>query len=154
MQQRDSVSSNLTAIRPWGITLFFIAGLIQDRPPGSLHGPSNEHTPMSQAQSSSDAANGDVETRRRRALYRSNYRGTKEMDWLLGKFAEARLPEMDDMALGHFEDLLALQDPELNVWILDPARITDRTFEGLIADIRAFHNIEGRLGKPMTGADR
>jgi antitoxin CptB len=113
---------------------------------------------MSDAQSSPtavpDASGENLETRRRRALYRSNYRGTKEMDWLLGKFAEARLQGMEALALGHFEDLLALQDPELNIWILDPARITDPSFVGLIADIRSFHNIEGRLGKPMTGADR
>ncbi len=51
--------------------------------------------------------------RRRRALYRAQHRGTKEMDHLLGRFAEARLAEMDDAALGLFETLLALPDPDL-----------------------------------------
>ena len=36
----------------------------------------------------------DAETRRRRAAYRACHRGTKEMDWILGRFAEAALPAM------------------------------------------------------------
>ena len=31
----------------------------------------------------------DVASRRRRAVFRAGHRGTKEMDWLLGRFAEA-----------------------------------------------------------------
>ena len=34
----------------------------------------------------------DVETRRRRAAYRASHRGTKEMDWMLGRYAERALP--------------------------------------------------------------
>ncbi|MEL6227959.1 MAG: succinate dehydrogenase assembly factor 2, partial [Pseudomonadota bacterium] len=46
------------------------------------------------AASSSDQT---LEVRRRRAAYRSNYRGTKEMDWLLGKFADAHVPQMAEV---------------------------------------------------------
>ena len=92
----------------------------------------------------------DLATRRRKALYRATYRGTKEMDWLLGKFAEATLPAMDDAALTEFEHLLALQDPDLNIWILNPARITAPEFASLVAAIRAFHAIDKILDKPLT----
>jgi antitoxin CptB len=96
----------------------------------------------------------DLATRRRRAIYRANYRGTKEMDWLLGKFAEAHLPAMIEPALSHFEVFLTLPDPDLNVWILDPARITAPEFAQLVDDIRLFHKIDGHLGQPMTGGER
>lgn len=109
-------------------------------------------TPLTDTSPDADAA--DLAARKRRALYRANYRGTKEMDWLLGKYAAARLPDMDAAALGQFEQFLVLPDPDLNTWILDPARLTDPAYAGLVADIRAFHDIKGALARPMTGADR
>jgi len=33
----------------------------------------------------------DLDASRRRALYRAEHRGTKELDWLLGRFARAEL---------------------------------------------------------------
>ena len=51
-----------------------------------------------------------VETRRRRALYRATHRGTKEMDWLLGKFASARVDYLDPGQLVEFEALVNLPD--------------------------------------------
>ena len=98
------------------------------------------------------AETADLETRRRRAAYRANYRGTKEMDWLLGKYAEAKLPGMDAAAMGHFERFLVLPDPELNAWLLDPERITGLEFSELVHDVRAFHGLDGRLQKPMTAS--
>jgi antitoxin CptB len=95
-----------------------------------------------------------LDARRRKALYRANYRGTKEMDWLLGRYAEAKLPAMDDAALAEFEQFLALQDPDLNIWILNPARITAAQFAPLVEAIRTFHAIDNTLDRPMTGAER
>src|SRR5215468_9961108 len=62
----------------------------------------------------------DVEIRRRRATFRACHRGTKEMDWLIGRFAEARLAEMPPEALGAFERLLLLPDPLVQDMILHP----------------------------------
>lgn len=98
--------------------------------------------------------NPDLDARKRRAAYRANYRGTKEMDWLLGKYAEAKLAAMDHAALTHFERFLVLPDPDLNAWLLDPATISGLEFAELVADVRAFHGLDGRLDKPMTGGER
>lgn len=83
----------------------------------------------------------EIELRRRRALYRASHRGTKEMDWLLGRYAEARLPEMGEDELGRFERLLALPDPELQKWILDPATLADSDIAPDIALLRRFHDL-------------
>ena len=62
----------------------------------------------------------DLETRRRRAAYRAHHRGTKEMDLLVGRYADAALPHSAD-ELGRFERLLACPIPTLQDMVLHPA---------------------------------
>lgn len=83
----------------------------------------------------------DIDTRRRRAAYRAAHRGTKEMDLVLGRFAQVRLPEMGEVELGLFEDLLLQPDPELQdfVWGAKPA---PEKFAGLVSQIRALHRLD------------
>jgi antitoxin CptB len=94
---------------------------------------------------------GDLETRRRRAAYRAAHRGTKEMDWLLGRYADAYLGEMDADALARFERLLAIADPDLQQWILKPDTLRDTEFASLIAAMRRFHKLEGAAGGASAG---
>jgi antitoxin CptB len=85
---------------------------------------------------------GDLETRRRRAAYRANNRGTKEMDWLLGQYAAEHLAGMDGETLARFERLLAIPDPDLQQWILKPETLGETEFASLIAAVRRFHKLE------------
>ncbi|MBW4982951.1 succinate dehydrogenase assembly factor 2 [Mameliella sp. CS4] len=57
------------------------------------------------------------ETRLRRLRMRSMRRGTKEMDILLIRFAEARLDALDAADLDAYEALLAENDQDLYQWI-------------------------------------
>jgi antitoxin CptB len=84
----------------------------------------------------------DVESRRRRAAFRAGHRGTKEMDWLIGRFAEARLPAMPPAGLAAFERLLLLPDPELHDMILYPEIAPAGEHTELIGELRAFHGLE------------
>ena len=79
--------------------------------------------------------------RLRRALYRATHRGTKELDWLVGRFAEAHAPAMTDAELGRFEIFLTVQDPDIHDWIMNPGLIPPVEFAGIIAGIRAFHGL-------------
>lgn len=83
----------------------------------------------------------DVDMRRRRAFYRANHRGTKELDLLIGRFAEARLDTMDVAALDHFERFLALPDPLLQSAIFDPGAVPLSDFADLVAGVRLFHGL-------------
>ena len=89
----------------------------------------------------------DAETRRRRAAYRACHRGTKEMDWILGRFAEAALPGLPSAQLALFERLLSLPDPELQDMILHPELRPAGEYAELIAAVRAFHCL-GEAGPP------
>lgn len=83
-----------------------------------------------------------LDTRRRRAGFRANHRGTKEMDWLLGKYADAHLSGMSDAELELFEKLIQLPDPELQSWILDPTPMAGSDFAPLFAALRTFHKLD------------
>jgi antitoxin CptB len=83
---------------------------------------------------------GDLETRRRRAQWRAEHRGTKEMDLLLGRFASDAIPVMDDAALSRFEAFLQLQDPELQRWILN-GEACPAEAKPLVDAVRAFHGL-------------
>ncbi len=57
------------------------------------------------------------EIRRKRLRFRSWHRGTREMDLLLGAFADAYLDGLTDDQLAHYDALLELSDPDLFAWI-------------------------------------
>ena len=84
----------------------------------------------------------DAETRRRRAAYRACHRGTKEMDWILGRFAQAALPAMSLALLGRFERMLSLPDPDLQDMILHPELAPAGEYAELVAAVRDFHGLE------------
>jgi antitoxin CptB len=60
----------------------------------------------------------DAEDRRRkRLLFRSWHRGTKEADLLLGSFAERHLAAMSEAQLTEYERLIENEDAKLYDWI-------------------------------------
>ena len=83
----------------------------------------------------------ELETRRRRATYRAAHRGTKEMDIMLGKYAQANLPSLADPQLAHFEQFITLPDPELQGWLLQPDTTPAPAFADLVTDVRKFHGL-------------
>ena len=92
-----------------------------------------------------------LDERRRRAIYRATYRGTKEMDWLLGRYATAKIAAMSDAELTLFEQVLVVPDPDLHAWIIDPSLVSHGPFTALIAAIRAFHKLDAVVPSVTTG---
>jgi antitoxin CptB len=88
----------------------------------------------------------DIDTRRRRAAYRASHRGTKEMDWLLGRFGEAAVGAMSETDLSNFERLLALPDPDLQAWIMTGGASPENDLTDLVVRIRAFHGLSAADG--------
>jgi antitoxin CptB len=84
----------------------------------------------------------DVDTRRRRAVYRACHRGTKEMDWILGRFAERSVADMTLDRLVLFERLLSLPDPDLQDMVLHPELAPPGEFAALVTALRTFHGLE------------
>lgn len=78
--------------------------------------------------------------RLRRLLMRSARRGTKEMDLILGPFAQARLAAMPPDMLDAYEDLLEENDQELYAWVTGRDAAPQRHAD-LIRSLREFHII-------------
>ncbi|MBS7539810.1 FAD assembly factor SdhE [Ancylobacter lacus] len=58
-----------------------------------------------------------LDPRRRRILFRAWHRGTREMDLLMGRFADVHLPHLSDTEVAEFERLIEVEDPDLFRWI-------------------------------------
>ncbi len=58
-----------------------------------------------------------LDIRRKRLRYRSWHRGTRELDLILGRFADAHMDALDVAALDDFEALLDIADAEVFAWI-------------------------------------
>jgi antitoxin CptB len=58
-----------------------------------------------------------LDERRRRILFRAWRRGIREMDLVMGHFADANLAAMSAAELDEFERLMDAPDPELLSWI-------------------------------------
>jgi antitoxin CptB len=59
----------------------------------------------------------DDQTLRKRLLFRSWHRGTREMDLILGQFAEHHLSGMDRERLDDYARLLEKSDPDIYLWL-------------------------------------
>ena len=61
----------------------------------------------------------DNDVRRKRLLFRSWHRGTRELDLLLGGFAERYLSTFTTPQLEIYEQLLEFSDPDIYNWITE-----------------------------------
>jgi antitoxin CptB len=91
------------------------------------------------AMTGSTLSSEGLDERRRKLLFRSWHRGTREMDFMMGRFADAWLGRLGDADLSEFERLIDVPDPELYDWIagMAPPRASYDT--DLLRRMRAFH---------------
>jgi antitoxin CptB len=60
----------------------------------------------------------ELDIRRRRLKFRSWHRGTREMDLLLGRFADAHADRFTEDEVTLYEALLQEADPDLYAWVI------------------------------------
>ena len=80
----------------------------------------------------------DLEVKRKRLIYRARHRGTKELDLLIGGFADAHLAEFDAGQLERFEALLSVPEPQLYSWMLGEERPPKAQRDDVLALLLAF----------------
>ena len=58
-----------------------------------------------------------IEAKRKRLIFRSWHRGTKEMDLIMGSFADEHVPNFNETELEQYDQVLFENDPDLYNWI-------------------------------------
>lgn len=76
---------------------------------------------------------------RRRALYRSWRRGTREMDLLMGRFADAEIDRFTAEEFEQFEALIEAPDRDLFAWIAEKEAIPANYDTDVFRRLKAFH---------------
>lgn len=82
-----------------------------------------------------------LDARRKKILFRAWHRGIKEMDIVLGNFADAHLPTMEEADLDVLEHLMSAPDRELFKWISGEEETPEEYRSHVMGRIAAFHNI-------------
>ena len=83
-------------------------------------------------------SSGGLDDRRKRLLFRCWHRGTREMDLILGRFADAEIASLSDAELTELETLLEVNDPDLYAAITGDKQLAAEIAGALFARIRAF----------------
>jgi len=87
-----------------------------------------------------------LDVRRRRLLFRAWRRGVREMDLIVGRFADARIDTFDDTALDDFERLIEVPNAELYAWVTGDARAPAKHDCAVLRALIAFHAHDGGEG--------
>ena len=80
----------------------------------------------------------DLSPRRRKILYHAWHRGTRELDLLLGRFADDAIGKLTDGELDEFEALLEVDDRELFGWILGRLQVPETAPKAVFSKVLAF----------------
>ncbi len=80
-----------------------------------------------------------LDIRRRKLLFRSWHRGIREMDLLLGRFADAKLAELSDAELDEYEAWLDIPDQTIFAWVNGAEPTPPEIDTTLFRRVRDFH---------------
>jgi antitoxin CptB len=83
-------------------------------------------------------AGEDIAIRRRRLRYRAWHRGTKEMDLVLGPFADAHLEAYGSPELDRLEALMDEEDTDLLKWVMGQEPCPQNSDADLLGTIIAY----------------
>lgn len=86
------------------------------------------------------AETGELDVARKRLRFRSWHRGTREMDLLLGRFADRHLDSFDAAQLDAYAKLLEESDPDIYDWVCGRSAAPAGTFSAALAALARFHN--------------
>jgi antitoxin CptB len=97
-----------------------------------------QDTPMTGTTRSSQG----LDDRRKRLLFRCWHRGTREMDLILGRFADAEIGTLAESELVELEQLLEIPDPDFYAAVTGARPLPSEHAGTLFARIKAFRSVD------------
>ena len=80
-----------------------------------------------------------LDLRRRKLLFRCWHRGMREMELIMGRFADSALAELTDVELAEFERLIELPDRDLLAWVTGEVAVPNDVDTVVFRRMRDFH---------------
>jgi antitoxin CptB len=90
----------------------------------------------------STRSSGGLDDRRKRLLFRCWHRGTREMDLILGRFADAEIATLNEDELAQLEHLIEVPDPDLYAAISGNAALAPQYASSLFDRIKSFRSVD------------
>ena len=87
-------------------------------------------------------SSGGLDDRRKRLLFRCWHRGTREMDLILGRFADAEIAGLSESELTQFEHLMDMPDPDLYAALTGNVPPAPDYAGGLFDRIKSFRSAD------------
>ncbi|MBI5319639.1 succinate dehydrogenase assembly factor 2 [Bradyrhizobium sp.] len=87
-------------------------------------------------------SSGGLDDRRKRLLFRCWHRGTREMDLILGRFADAEIADLTDDEMGTLERLIEVPDPDLYAALTGDMPLAGEHASALFDRIKAFRAVD------------
>jgi len=92
-----------------------------------------------------------LDVRRRKLLFRAWRRGVREMDLIVGRFADVYIDKFDEPALDHFERLIEAPNSDLYAWVTGTENAPAPYDTAVLATLIAFHS---RGSEMATGKNK
>lgn len=80
-----------------------------------------------------------LDPRRRKLLFRAWHRGMREVDLIMGRFADAAVEQLSEGELTEFEQMLEVPDRELLAWITGETPVPEEYDTPLFRRLRDFN---------------
>jgi antitoxin CptB len=90
----------------------------------------------------STRSSGGLDDRRKRLLFRCWHRGTREMDLILGRFADAEIAGLTDDEMDQLERLIEVPDPDLYAALIGDVPLAGEYANGLFERIKSFRSAD------------
>lgn len=84
-------------------------------------------------------SSADLDPRRRKILFRSWHRGTREMDLIMGRFADVHIGDFTEVELDDFERLIEVPDRDLFAWVTSKAETPANYDTSVFRSLKTFH---------------
>jgi antitoxin CptB len=85
-----------------------------------------------------------LDARRRRLLFRSWHRGIREMDLIMGRFADAHIADLADAELDDYEKLMEERDHDMLAWVTGTMAVPAECDTVVFRRMRDFHLQNGQ----------
>ena len=90
----------------------------------------------------STRSSGGLDDRRKRLLFRCWHRGTREMDLILGRFADAEIANLTEGELAQLEHLIEVPDPDLYAALTGDTPLAPEYASSLFDRIKSFRAVD------------